>query len=90
MVPLTTCIARYFSVLTMLLTSLVIVSLRNIIVCIVYGMRLHVSFKLPCAFIFSFNGVNVIFIIALYQLQKLKACVLIKMTYSNLVEETFL
>ena len=38
----------------------------------------------------SFHGVNVIFIIALYQLQKLKACELIKMMYSNLVEETFL
>ena len=34
----------------------------------------------------SFHGGNVIFITALYRLQKLKVCVLIKMMFSNLVK----
>ena len=38
----------------------------------------------------SFHDVNVVFIIALYQLQNLKARVHIKIMYSNLVEGIFL
>ena len=46
-------------------------------------------FSRSCA-LSTFHGVNVIFIIALYQLQNLKARVHIKMMYSDWVEETFL
>ena len=47
------------------------------------GMQLLLSISCSSS---SFDGVNVLFIIALYQLQKLKARVLIKMMYSNIVE----
>ena len=39
--------------------------------------------------VMCFHGVNVIFTIALYQLQKLEARVNIKMMFNNLVSEIF-